>query len=268
LTELVRTLPGLAGSYGRHSALDPRSRQRIILAVTEVNGCRYSAWIHGAWQAFLGEIDEVEATAAMLRYARACAEAGRPVPTDELGAILPGNAVRAVRATVAHTEVSNLVGNSFDSVVGQLTGKRRFSPLGFAFQAAAVGAAAPLAVPLFATAGLMRLANSWAPPMPVVEMPESSDPNLLAHLLATAAPTYMANAAARLVVLGLPSPIAIGVRSGRTSATVRVGRRALVVENGITSDAIAVIEGEVEPLLELATGSIVRELGAIRLRGQ
>ena len=59
----------------------------------------------------------------------------------------------------------------------------------------------------------------------------------------------------------------LGVRAGRTSATVRFGRRALVIENGITSDAVAVIEGEVEPLLELATGSIVRELGTIRLRG-
>ena len=64
-----------------------------------------------------------------------------------------------------------------------------------------------------------------------------------------------------------PETIAIGVRAGRTSATVRFGRRALVIENGITSDAVAVIEGEVEPLLELATGSIVRELGTIRLRG-
>ena len=267
LTELVRTLPGLAGSYGRHSALDPRSRQRIILAVTEVNGCRYSAWIHGSWQRFLGDIDAVEASEAMLAYARACADAGEPLPTDILRDALPRDAVRSVRAIVAHTEVANLVGNSADSMLARLTRRRPFSPIAFALEAATVAAAVPLAVPLFATAGIMRLANRWAPPMPEVQMPASGEANLLAHLLAGAAPTYLANAAARLVVLGLPNPIAIGVRAGRTSATVRFGRRALVIENGITSDAVAVIEGEVEPLLELATGSIVRELGTIRLRG-
>jgi hypothetical protein len=38
------------------------------------------------------------------------------------------------------------------------------------------------------------------------------------------------------------------------------------VENGIARDAIVVVEGEAEPLLQLATGSIVRELSNIRIR--
>ena len=55
LTEVAATLPGLVRSYGPGGPLDPRTREQIILAVTEVNGCRYCAWIHGSWQEFLGE---------------------------------------------------------------------------------------------------------------------------------------------------------------------------------------------------------------------
>src|SRR4051794_34602611 len=95
--EVVRTLPGLVGSYASKHVLDPRTRQEIILAVTEVNGCRYSAWIHGSWRDFLGEVSAVEAHDAVLSYARACADAGRPLPTNGLGDVLPLESVRAVR---------------------------------------------------------------------------------------------------------------------------------------------------------------------------
>jgi hypothetical protein len=38
------------------------------------------------------------------------------------------------------------------------------------------------------------------------------------------------------------------------------------VENGIAPDALAVVEGEVEPLLKLASGSVVGELRKLRVR--
>ncbi|HEY2814803.1 MAG TPA: hypothetical protein VGJ03_15160 [Acidimicrobiales bacterium] len=266
LAELVRTLPGLVGSYGRRGPLDPRTRERIILAVTEVNGCRYSAWIHSAWHEFLGELDDIEGTDAMLAYGRACAEAGTPVSSDALRDVLPAATVQSVRATVAQTELSNLAGSTVDGLVERLTGKRPFSPVAILHEATMVTVALPLAVPMVATAAVMRLTSRWAPRMPEVELPAGGDANLLTHLLASAAPTYLAHAMSRLVVLGMPNPVAFGVRAGRTTATVRIGRRAVVIENGISSDVVAVIDGEVEPLLELASGSIVRELGAIRLR--
>src|SRR5437879_9284259 len=109
LTEVVATLPSLVRSYVPGAPIDPRTREQIILAVTEVNGCRYCAWIHGSWQEFLGEGSHVDAEQTLLAYARACAEAGRPLPVDDLAAVLPRDAVRAVRATVAQIEVSNLV---------------------------------------------------------------------------------------------------------------------------------------------------------------
>src|SRR5437868_14820177 len=82
LVEVGRTLPGLMRSYLPGQALDARTRERLILAVTEVNGCRYCAWIHGSWQDFLGEAAVHDAEEALLAYARACAEAGRPLDPE------------------------------------------------------------------------------------------------------------------------------------------------------------------------------------------
>src|SRR4051794_19790159 len=115
LGEGLSTLPALARSYAPGAPIDPRTREQIILAVTEVNGCRYCAWIHGSWQDFLGDaLHRAEAEQVLLAYAMACAEAGRPLPTDDLLTVLPPEAVRGVRATVAQIEVANLVGNTVD----------------------------------------------------------------------------------------------------------------------------------------------------------
>jgi alkylhydroperoxidase family enzyme len=267
LTEVVTTLPGLVRSYTPAGPLHPRTREQIILAVTEVNGCRYCAWIHGSWQEFLGDSTHVDdAQQALLAYARACAEAGRPLPADDLAAVLPPEAIRAVRATVAQIEVSNLVGNTVDGLLARLARKRPLSPIDFAREVATIAVAVPIAVPLLATAGAMRMAARVAPPMPEVDMPPAGEANLLVHLLAAAAPAYLANAAVRLALLGLPRPVAVGIRAGRTAATVRIGRGKLEVENGISRDTVVVVDGEVEPLLQLATGSIVRELSSVRIR--
>lgn len=177
-------------------------------------------------------------------HARASADAGRPAPTDELAMVLPPDAVREVRATVAHAELSRLVRTSLLTRV----------------------AYAPVACPLLTATGLVRSLARLAPPMPVVELRDEDEANLLAHVLASAAPTYLANAALRVVLAGLPRPIAVGIRSGRSAATVRFERRRVVVENGISRGAMVVVEGEAEALLEHASGSIVRELGGLRVR--
>ncbi|HEV3226061.1 MAG TPA: hypothetical protein VGZ52_04480 [Acidimicrobiales bacterium] len=266
MTELASTLPGLVRSYLPGGPIDPRTRERIILAVTDVNGCRYCAWIHGSWQEFLGDGTHADAEEALLAYARACAEAGRPLPADDLAAVLPLDGLGSVRATVAQIEVANLVGNTVDGLLARLTRKRPLAPIAFAREAATVAVALPIAVPMLATGGVMRALARFAPPLPAIEVPDAGEANLLAHLLAAAAPTYLANAVVRMALLGLPRPVAVGIRAGRTAATVRVGRGKLAVENGISRDTILVVEGEVESLLQIATGSIVRELGSVRIR--
>jgi len=266
LVELASTLPGLVRSYAPGAPIDPRTRERILLAVAESNGCRSCAWIHGSWRDFLGEGAHDDAEHALLTYARGCAEAGQPLPTDDLSALLPPAALRAVRATVAQIEVASLVGNTADSLLARLRGRRPRASLALAREAVTVAAAVPLAAPMFATAAAMRLATRVAPSLPEIEMPDGDDANLLVHLLATVAPAYLSNALVRIAVVGAPRSIAVGVRSGRTAATVRLGRGRLALENGISSDTVLVVEGEVESLLHTATGSIVRELGGIRLR--
>ncbi|MGI8662456.1 MAG: hypothetical protein ACR2LQ_04485 [Acidimicrobiales bacterium] len=267
LFEVARTVPGLVRSYVPGGPVSPRTRERVILAVTDVNGCRYCAWIHGSWQEFLGDVPAADAEEALLAYARACAEAGAPLPSDDLLAVLPADAVAVVRATVAQIEVANLVGNTVDGVLARLTRKRPLAPIALARELATVAVALPVAVPMLATAATMRIVDRFAPPVPQVAAPDPGDANLLVHLLASALPTYLANALIRLVMVGLPAPIAVGIRAGRTSATVRIGRGEVAVENGVADDVSFVVEGEVEPLLRLATGSLVRELGSIRLRG-
>jgi AhpD family alkylhydroperoxidase len=268
LLEIGLRLPGLLSSYTRPNVLDPRTRERVILAVTEVNGCRYCAWIHGNWADFLGDgISRLDAEEAVLTYARACADAGKPLdpaPLRERG--LPAASVQAVRATVAQIEVSNLVGNTVDGLIARLTRKRPLDPLGALQELAVVGAAIPLAIPMVAVGAALKAVERIGPPMPQVGMPPKGEANLLVHLLAAAIPTYLANAAVRLAVLGLPFEVAVGLKAGRTTATVRVGRSAVSVENGIASDALAVVEGEVEPLLKLASGSVVGELRKLRVR--
>jgi len=262
--ELAKTLPGLLRSY--RGGLDPRARERVILAVTEVNGCRYCAWIHGNWHDYLGDRGEVDAEESLLAYARACADAGVPLDPAPLREHLPDEAVQAIRATVAQIEVSNLVGNTVDGLLARVTRRRPFDPLATAGELSVVGVAAPVAVPLLAVAGAMRAVNRVAPPVPPIEMPPPGEANLLVHLLAEAAPTLLANALLRLVLLRAPVRVSIALRAGRTSATVRIGRGGVCLENGVAPNAMAVIEGDVEPLLRLASGSLLAELGRLRLR--
>ncbi|MGH9137002.1 MAG: hypothetical protein ACRD0G_08135, partial [Acidimicrobiales bacterium] len=91
-------------------------------------------------------------------------------------------------------------------------------------------------------------------------------PNLLAELVARAVPAYLANAALRLVALRSPYPLAFGVRAGRSAATARWRDGAVEVSNGIAPDAVMVLEGDAEPLVEMATESMLRELRHLRLR--
>ena len=266
IVELGKTLPGLVRSYLPGQALDPRTRERVILAVTEVNGCRYCAWIHGSWQDFLGENSLVDADEALLTYARACAEAGRPLDPAPLADVLSADAVASVRATVAQIEVSNLVGNTVDGLIARLTRKRPLDPVNAAGEAAVVAAAVPLALPMLAAGAALRAASRLAPPVPAAQMPPAGEANLLVHLLAQLAPTLLANAALRTAVLGSPVVLVVGLKAGRTTATVRAGRGRLALDNGISPDVVMVVEGDVEPLLRLASGQVLQEARNLRIR--
>jgi AhpD family alkylhydroperoxidase len=267
LLELGKVLPGLVGTYLPGGSIDARTREQVILAVTEVNGCRYCAWIHGSWADYLGETDHAaDATEALLTYARACAEAGTPLDTGPLEEVLPPEVIRGLRATVAQIEVANLVGNTVDGLLARATRMRPLDPPRAILELATVAMALPIAVPMLAVGGALRTLSRLAPPLPEIELPAPGEANLLVHLLARAVPSYLANAGLRTALLRLPFPLALGIRAGRTAATLRIGRGAVRVDNGIAPDALLVVEGDVEPLLQLATGSLVREIGTLRVK--
>jgi len=268
LVELARNAPGLLRSYLPGAALDPRTREQVILAVTEVNGCRYCAWIHGSWADYLGDLDDpADAQEALLTYARACAEAARPLdPTAALGGALPPEVVGTLRATVAQIEVANLVGNTVDGLLARATRRRPLDPPRALAELATVAVALPIAVPMLAVGGAFRLVGRLAPDLPEVQVPDPGEANLLVHLLARAVPSYLANAGLRLALLGLPVSVPLALTAGRTSATIWIGHGEVRIDNGVAPDALVVVEGDIEPLLQLATGHLVREIGSLRVK--
>jgi alkylhydroperoxidase family enzyme len=264
LLELLRTVPGLASTYGVRRTLDARTRERLILAITEVNGCRYCAWIHGSWQEFLGDgSGDGTVEDALLAYGRAAADAGQPLDPSGLERVIAAEAVPAVRATVAQIEISNLVGNTVDGLLARLTRKRPWRPLDAALEAGTLALALPVALPLLAGAAVMRAIERAAPVLPEIGMPEPGEANLLVHLLAEAAPVLLGNAAVRATLLGLPVEVPVGLEAGRTTATVRVGRGRLSFDNGIAPDAALIVSGQVDALLAAAAG---RSLAGLHLR--
>lgn len=264
LVELLRTASGLVRSFGPGAPLDPRAREQLLISVSEANGCPACAWLHGSWAAFLGEHDEDELSESIVAYALASSAARRPIDPGALVAVLPPGAIDVVRATVAHGQVANRAEQAAGGLWARVTGR---APTGvpLARDALALAVGAPFVLPLAAAAGAMRLVARAAPPMPAVEVPHEPEAGLLVEVLAEAVPQYLANAAVRAALLGLPFTVSVAVRAGRSAATVRVGRGRVSVANGIQADSWVVVEGDLDQLARAASGAIVRELGGVRI---
>ncbi len=120
--------------------LEPAFRERLMLTVTQVNGCRYCAQAH-ARMALEGGLEQEEIDALLSGAVNAC-------PLDEVTALLyaqhwaetAGNPTLAARAkvrecygeektaaiemTLRMIQAGNLLGNSFDYVLYRLSGGR------------------------------------------------------------------------------------------------------------------------------------------------
>ena len=133
---------------------------------------------------------------------------------------------------------------------------------------ATVAIALPIAVPMLAVGGALRLVRlAGARRARGRRCPPAGEANLLVHLLAQAVPSYLANAGLRLAAAA-PA----GAGDLRHQGRSHVGhhphraRARSCVDNGIAPDAVLVVEGDVEPLLQLATGHLVREIGTFRVK--
>jgi hypothetical protein len=236
-------------------------REDALVVSAHAQGATAVAWLHREWRAFAGSTPDGDVRLALAAHAARCARAGHPVPPDELADVLPPAAVRGVRAVVARARLESEVEARTRRVVAAV-GQGRPSRAALAdllvdLPLAAVGLAA--AAPAIGTGLALGALARLAPPVPVVEGADDPGVGLLGALAAEAVPVLLGNAAVRAVVLGSPLVVAIGLRSGGRAATVRVGRGRAQVVDGLAPDALVVLQGDVEPLVRLATGVVLRE---------
>jgi AhpD family alkylhydroperoxidase len=117
--------------------VDAAFRERLMLTVTEVNGCRYCAWAHSRMALTAGLANEhiqaltagdmqgvPEEQVAAVLYAQHWAETdGRPDP-EVRRRILDtyGHAqTEAIETYLRMMRVGNLVGNSWDHLLGKIS---------------------------------------------------------------------------------------------------------------------------------------------------
>jgi AhpD family alkylhydroperoxidase len=254
---IARDLPAQMGLYARRPAIDRSLRERIMMAVTDVNGCRYCSWIHGGWSELVAKGPEARDDIA-LAYAREAAETGSLPPSTEARAALEevfsADEVRAIDAAVANIEVANLAGNTVDGLIARLTGARPRDPGAMLEEAAVVAAAAPIGLPLLALGTLFREAARRMPAVEIVT-PDPGEANILVMMGAELLKKYRDVPFVRALAAGR-LPFALGLRSVAMEATIRLSESHIALENGIADDVALIIEGEPDALLAVATGEV------------
>ena len=141
--DLIRDLWGLVratadvGRAMRGETISPAFRERLMLAVSAVNGCRYCSFAH-ARQALAAGVspEEIERLTGgefegcpsrelpALLYAQHWAETdGHPEPAtrDRVVALYGGEEARAIELALRVIRMGNLGGNTFDHVLYRLT---------------------------------------------------------------------------------------------------------------------------------------------------
>lgn len=137
-TELAQDLPTLPSTF-MSGRVSPAFRERILLAVTSVNKCRYCQWVHtdlavanGMTEkdvaALMGsETDSVpENEKAALVYALHYAETNRNPSSQQraqLVNVYGEETARDIENYIRLIFFSNLTGNTFDSFLSRLRGE-------------------------------------------------------------------------------------------------------------------------------------------------
>lgn len=162
LTGLVRNLPHLVSAF-RSGRVSPAFREKLILAVTGVNECRYCAFVHTLWarghQIRPGEIagilggtfgDDLDPDQRFaLEFAAHYAETGKSPDPEMLDRLKETFGERTAEDMLAFLEMitlANLTANTFDGFLARLRGEgaEGSSPL---FEAALALVVAPALLP-------------------------------------------------------------------------------------------------------------------------
>jgi AhpD family alkylhydroperoxidase len=163
------------------SSLDPAFSERIMLAVTQVNDCRYCNYGHSLAALRAGvtpeELDAIktgdfsatsdEELPALLFAQHFAAEDGNPDPEaiDTLVSTYGDARAGRILLTIRMITFGNLLGNTFDALLNRLRGRRVLASN--ALQEVTVLLLVLLTTPLMfvaGLAGLLRRLASWALP--------------------------------------------------------------------------------------------------------
>ncbi|NLD75292.1 MAG: hypothetical protein GX643_01360 [Acidimicrobiales bacterium] len=255
---LVPNLPTVARLYLPGSALDARRRELVAALVSGACRADVLAALHISWLEFLGpaELDDVDDE--LFRWAVAAVATGPDEDLPPLPDGLSEAAGQALAAAVAHGVVSAVAVHRAGAAVERVLGRRELTLPGLASDLVAAALAAPTVLPVAAAAGALAVVGRIVPEAAEVDV--DPDPNLLTQLLADALPTWLGGAWARVLVATLPVEIPMSWRSGPTVATVRVGRGRVQVVNGLSEDAWALFDGDVDSLVRAGSHRITREV--------
>lgn len=249
--------------------LPRRNREAVLGEFATAAGADRVASAHETWNDVIGPPRLDASLASLVEYAVEAGRTGRPVPVGDLADRVPATTLVAVRASIALAALAVKGDQSAVDLVDRVTGSRRPSALAMARDAWGLAATAPITSLLAGWSIAGRVILLAAPTLPAVEVGQGSqdrDVSLLAHLVADATPRYLGGAVARMLVARIPMSVAIGLRSGRQGVTIRVGRGAVSVEDGVSPDAVAVFDGGLDELLEDVGEALVHDLASVAER--
>ena len=253
----------MIGAYGPFPVLGRRRREAALAAFADAADAPLVAWTHRIWVEVLGDAPLDAAFRSVADYAVRSGDAGRPTGLDAMDEVLAGPLARAARGAVALAAFAVLAEQARADLLRRLTGRKRFSLTAIARDAVSFSVGAPVLAPLAGWAAMGWAMAQAAPDLPAVDIDRPADASLLAHVVADAVPAYLGGALARIAVVRSPLAVAVAVRSGRQGVTVRLGRGALSVVDGVSPDVVAVLDGEIDELLQTVGDALITELSRV-----
>lgn len=255
--QAVPRLGTVARCYLPGASVDRRRRELVAVLVGHAVGDPAIVAFHEAWQRLLGPAELTDVDDDVVDWVIGVSFDGH---LDD-GSSLVGldDAARAtVLALVSHTMASAAALQRGRSLVDRVTGDRPRHLRSMFGDAVGALVGLPLVVPTAVAGAAAGVLDRLAPDRPVLEVPD--DANLLTAMLADVLPVWLGSAWGRMFVAKLPVEIPVGIRSGASLATVRIGRGGVRLNNGIDDDVWALFDGEVDALLQAGARSLSRQL--------
>lgn len=258
VVELLEHSADLVAALLPGGPLPVRVRVHLAGCVLDAAGGPLGTWVSDGRRAYVGPPPAGEALDRLAAFAEASAASPSPVDATSLAVRVGEPVTGAARATVAAARLVGLSERSAWSAFERLTGRRRRDPVRFASEAA-MAAAGLVLVPGATAVGLAsRMAAAAAPRLPEVAMDGDAGSSLVAHVLAEAVPDLLGHALIRTALLRSPVTLVVAVRLHGHAASVEVGQGQVRVFEGIRPDALAVIDGPLDSLVDVAVASMTR----------